>query len=301
MIQERIKFSIIIPTFNRAHLIAASIQSVLSQSYSDWELLICDDASTDHTKELISSFRDDRIKYFSLPTNQGNAAARNLGVKNSSYKWITFIDSDDIYEPEYLSEFSKCIQSNPTFLFFFCGYRVMQNNKVKGELIWRADNSRRGSFLQKLQIGIGCGVVVHRTCFDDVGFFDDRLRSSVDTDFLIRLEMIYSFCVVNKILISIYVHDGPRVRKNAFNMMDAYRLIIQKHKNIILANKNLLQRWYYKYMWLQFHAHNIPGGNESYRILKEKGCLNFKTRFIHAIFNALPVPIALFIHKKVSV
>jgi len=245
---EAIKFSIIVPTFNRAHLLPAAINSVLSQSCAAWELLICDDASTDNTQEIIDSFKDDRIKYYRLDSNMGNASARNLGVKKSSYQWITFLDSDDTYDPEYLGEFSRAITSNSTVFFFFCGYRIVDKNSIVKNVIWQPDNSRRGSFLQNLKIGIGCGVVIHRICFDKVGFFDERLRVSVDTDFLIRLEMQYSFCVIEKILISILAHEGPRVRKNATKIMEAYQIIIQKHQSIIHSNKNLIKRWYYKFM-----------------------------------------------------
>src|SRR5688572_20076630 len=158
MALEKIKFSIIIPTYNRAHLITTAIQSVINQTYGDWELLICDDASSDNTKELILSFQDDRIRYFKLDNNQGNAAARNLGVKHSLNEWITFIDSDDKYDPEYLSEFVRMINNNPAFYFFFCGYHVLKNDQVINKMIWRPDNTSRGSFLKDLKIGIGCGV-----------------------------------------------------------------------------------------------------------------------------------------------
>src|SRR5687768_15049940 len=206
MALEKIRFSIIIPTYNRAHLISTAIQSVIDQTYIEWELLICDDASSDNTKELVSSYKDDRIKYLSLESNQGNAAARNLGVTHSANDWITFIDSDDKYDPEYLSEFATAIHNDRGCFFFFCGYRVVRNGLVTTEVIWLPVNSIRGSFLNDLKIGMGSGIVINRQCFEDIGLFDACLRASVDTDFLIRLELKYSFCVVNKMLVSISAH-----------------------------------------------------------------------------------------------
>ena len=300
MTLDKIRFSIIIPTYNRAHLIKTAIQSVIDQTYGEWELLICDDGSTDNTNERISSFEDDRIKYFRLDSNQGNAAARNLGVSHSANDWITFIDSDDKYDPEYLSEFVNEIQNNPACHFFFCGYRVVRNDQVINKLIWLPVKSTEGSFFNELKIGIGCGVVVNRQCFHDIGLFDVRLRASVDTDFLIRLQLKYSFRVVNKILISISAHDGPRVRKNPIYMMEAYKLIVEKNKSVICSDRSLLKRWYYKLMWLQFHANNIEGGNNSYNILKEAASVNGKIWLIRVIFNWLPYKLAIWIHKKMA-
>lgn len=107
------KFSIILPTYNRAHLISNSIKSVLNQSFDDWELIIVDDGSTDNTKELISSFikKDSRIKYF-VQENSERSKARNNGIKNASGEWICFLDSDDKYHFTHLEEFKKLILKN---------------------------------------------------------------------------------------------------------------------------------------------------------------------------------------------
>lgn len=97
-------FSIIIPTYNRAHMLPKTIESVINQTFSDWELIIVDDGSTDNTKVLIEEFieKDARIKYI-YQENAERSAARNNGIENASGEYICFLDSDDWYLENHLS------------------------------------------------------------------------------------------------------------------------------------------------------------------------------------------------------
>jgi glycosyltransferase involved in cell wall biosynthesis len=106
-------FSIILPTFNRAHMLHLAIESVLTQTYKDWELMIVDDGSTDNTKDVIDKFiaKDNRIRYL-YQKNKERSAARNNGIKNAKGDWICFLDSDDIYHTTHLEEFKNLINQN---------------------------------------------------------------------------------------------------------------------------------------------------------------------------------------------
>ena len=95
-------FSIIIPTYNRAHVIMRPIDSVLRQTFEDWELIIVDDGSTDDTKSIIESYHDNRIRYV-WQENQERSAARNHGIALAKGEWICFLDSDDDYYPNHLA------------------------------------------------------------------------------------------------------------------------------------------------------------------------------------------------------
>ena len=97
-------FSIIVPTYNRAQNIKGAIESVLLQTYTSWELIIIDDGSTDHTKEVISKFTDTRINYI-YQKNQERSCARNNGIKVAKGQYICFLDSDDFYLANHLQSF----------------------------------------------------------------------------------------------------------------------------------------------------------------------------------------------------
>lgn len=94
--------SIIMPSWNTANFIAESIQSVIDQTYTNWELLIVDDCSTDNTDEIVTSFLDERIKYFHNEKNSGAALTRNRAMREARGEWIAFLDSDDLWMPEKL-------------------------------------------------------------------------------------------------------------------------------------------------------------------------------------------------------
>ena len=106
-------FSIILPTFNRGHMIHEAIKSVFNQSYKNWELIIVDDGSTDKTKEVIDKYieKDKRVRYLHQK-NKERSAARNNGIKNAKGDWICFLDSDDIYHATHLEEFKNLINQN---------------------------------------------------------------------------------------------------------------------------------------------------------------------------------------------
>lgn len=103
------RFSIIIPTYNRAHIISKTIDSVLSQSYSDYEVILVDDGSTDNTNEVIERFKDPRIKYFKKENGE-RGAARNYGLERATGEYVNFFDSDDIMYSFHLEKAIECIQ-----------------------------------------------------------------------------------------------------------------------------------------------------------------------------------------------
>lgn len=94
--------SVIMPSWNTGKYIAESIQSVIDQTYKNWELIIVDDCSTDNTDKVVAGFKDDRIKYFHNDRNSGAALTRNKAIREAHGEWIAFLDSDDLWMPEKL-------------------------------------------------------------------------------------------------------------------------------------------------------------------------------------------------------
>ena len=97
--------SIIMPSYNTSEYVAESIKSVLNQTYTNWELIIVDDCSTDNSEEIIKQFaNDERIRFFKNKKNSGAAISRNFALREAKGKWIAFLDSDDLWEPEKLEK-----------------------------------------------------------------------------------------------------------------------------------------------------------------------------------------------------
>ena len=129
--------SIITPSYNCAKFVEETIQSILSQTYSNWELLFQDDCSTDNTKEIVAKYAaiDPRIKYECNSQNSGAAITRNNALRRAKGKWIAFLDSDDLWHPEKLEKQIKFMQDN-NYHFSYTGYcEINEQSKEIGKLI----------------------------------------------------------------------------------------------------------------------------------------------------------------------
>jgi glycosyltransferase involved in cell wall biosynthesis len=203
-------FSIIIPTYNRADFIGATINSLLDQVFPDFEIIIVDDGSTDNTAEKISTFQDPRIRYF-IKENEERAAARNYGIDRSEGKYITFIDSDDIAYPNHLSEARKLIElhGNPELLHL--GYEMRD---LKGKLI-KSFNQRSGVLAEAILKGnlLSCiGVFVRKEIITRHRFFEAReLAGTEDWLLWLRLSARYNWIYSNRITSCMINHDSRSV------------------------------------------------------------------------------------------
>ena len=120
--------SIIMPSWNTGEFIAESIQSVLNQTYTNWELLIVDDCSSDNTDEVVAGFNDDRIRYFHNEKNSGAALTRNKAMREARGEWIAFMDSDDLWMPEKLEHQLKFMKENRGNLSFTEYEKIDENS-----------------------------------------------------------------------------------------------------------------------------------------------------------------------------
>lgn len=129
--------SIITPAYNSERFIAETILSVQAQTYTNWEMIIVDDCSTDKTAEIIASFqeKDPRIKYICNATNRGSAISRNIALQKAKGKWIAFLDSDDIWHPEKLEKQIEFMKRN-NYHFSYTNYcEIDENSKETGILV----------------------------------------------------------------------------------------------------------------------------------------------------------------------
>lgn len=119
--------SIVMPSYNTAKYIADSIQSVINQTYSNWELLIVDDCSTDNTEEIVASFNDERIRFIKKDKNSGAADSRNVALRAAVGKWIAFLDSDDTWEREKLEKQIRFME-NGNYHFSYTRYEEINED-----------------------------------------------------------------------------------------------------------------------------------------------------------------------------
>ncbi|MBA7515277.1 Undecaprenyl-phosphate 4-deoxy-4-formamido-L-arabinose transferase [subsurface metagenome] len=214
MRDEKPKVSVIIPTYNRAHLIGRAVQSVLNQTYQDFEIIVVDDGSMDDTEEVINEFQeqDKRIRYIRYEKNKGAAAARNTGIKASRGEYIAFQDSDDEWFPEKLNESMRIITGHKDIDFIFSYGKIIKNKKIIGDVgkaHW-VNNTSKKEVVIKLFMGNFIptqGVLVKKEKIIKVGGFDESFPSASDHELWLRLIPICNIYFIDKPLFNLYFSD----------------------------------------------------------------------------------------------
>lgn len=194
--------SVIIPAYNRAHTISIAIQSVLNQSYQDFEIIVVDDASTDGIEKLIKNGTDPRIKYVSHSKNRGAAAARNTGIKAAQGEYIAFLDSDDEWSKQKLELQLEFLNNQAKEVLVTCtGYilNLLDDGKQKlRDLKHHQDINQ--SILFDCDISPGSTMLVKKRVFNEVGYFDEELKRLEDWDWLLRYRSIGKIALLHQLL-----------------------------------------------------------------------------------------------------
>jgi glycosyltransferase involved in cell wall biosynthesis len=248
--------SVILPTYDRAHLLPRAILSILNQTYEDFELIIVDDASTDETGQVISAFQDARVRYLRHEHNQGLAAARNTGIQAAQGQLIAFQDSDDEWLPEKLAlQLNTLAQSPEDIGVVYTQHRLIRQDGKIGLFPSRFHKvlqylpfeiyRQNGDILLALSRGnliTSQSVLLKRECIEKTGLFDERLYRLQDWDLWLRLAQYYRFSYIPQPLVNVYVTEG-NLSTNTEAGRQALEIILQKHKNQGHAGR-LLQAHY---------------------------------------------------------
>ncbi|MUL38749.1 glycosyltransferase family 2 protein [Gloeocapsopsis dulcis] len=222
------KVSVIIPAFNAMPYLPETVESVLQQTFTDFEVLIVNDGSSDYTAQWVSQLVDPRIKLISQ-VNQGLSGARNTGITHAQGEYIAFLDADDLWEPTKLEKQVHSLEENPTLGLVYTWSTLVDRT---GESIGRvfaycAEGDTWKKLIEENVVGCGSAAMVHRCCFETVGVFDRNLRSAEDWDMWIRIASRYPFAVVKEPLVQYRQHPS-NMSKNWQVMEQAFRIVIEK-------------------------------------------------------------------------
>jgi glycosyltransferase involved in cell wall biosynthesis len=201
-------FSIIIPTYNRASLVPIAVQSVLNQTFSDFEIFVIDDGSTDNTKEVLAQFESDsRFKYI-FQENAQESAARNHGLRLAQGKYACFLDSDDYFLPNHLEILKRKIDelNEPVAVVHTLATRVYADGKEKKQVITKYENIHPvyNIFLNELLIHSAC---VHRDITAKHIFRTD-IFAGEDSEFFYRVALEYPINTIEEYTVVYVMHKG---------------------------------------------------------------------------------------------
>jgi len=262
--------SVIIPTYNRASLLLRSINSVLNQTFKDFELIIVDDGSTDNTPEIIKEVYDPRVSYFRYERNKGACYARNIGIKKSRYDLIAFQDSDDIWHFNYLESQINVFEANKDqFSAQVCQFKkgdtkigpnFKNDLKINLDLLFQYNVVSTQIFIAK------------KSALIDINGFDEKLPAFQDWDLAIRLLLNnHQIAINSNVLVDIELSENS-ISRSANKRIFAINYIYNKHKAFLKAHK----LYHYNFCYTIFRFYCINSSQDANRWYYLKKCLILK-------------------------
>ncbi len=244
------RLSIIIPTYNRPHLLPRAVDSALAQTIEDVEVVVVDDASP----EPANLPEHPQLRIIRLPQNQGTAAARNAGAKAARGHYITYLDDDDQLLP-HMAEISLAALTDPTVpppVAVLSGLEVIEpNGKVtqtripptlpRGKHFFLEEIAPEQSFLSKQTL------VIERELLLSLGGYDESFNSRVHTEIFLRLNPVCSIIGLPTITYQMFVHEGPRISRDPSLRQVSFKRLVSKHEAVFKAHPKMFANFVYKH------------------------------------------------------
>ena len=252
------KVSVVVPTYNRPQYVGQTIESILSQTFQDFEIVVVDDGSTEETRQVLAPYAD-RIKYF-YQANQGLCAARNFGFKQTSGEYVAFLDDDDLWLPHTLEKLLEVMIKNPE-LAFVCADTYLIDpegniDRIKDEI--GGLNSTFNDLYEKWFVQI-LAVLMRRSCLEKVGLFDEGVYLSECYDLFLRLAKRYPFHYIHEPLAKYRIHP-TNASKDLETIIRARRKVINKKEITEGMSKfrkiTRTARMYHKFAGMYYYRKN---------------------------------------------
>lgn len=227
---KAVRVSIVIPVYNRDYIISRAVQSVLQQSFKDFEVIIVDDGSTDKLEEVLKTYSDPRLIVIKHPRNKGAAAARNTAIKAAQGSLIAFLDSDDEWASEKLEKqvkhFDNLRHNNKNIMASFTWFFLHRQNGLAEMRQFRKIRNWKKYFLEGCFISPGSTLLVDKKAYEEVGLYDESLKRFEDWDWLIRFSKKFGLVAYEKPLSSIHQGSIPSYQ----DVFSSFKEIFHKNK-----------------------------------------------------------------------
>ena len=210
-------FSVIIPLYNKENFIQNTVNSVLNQSFQDFELIIIDDCSTDNSLMKLNKFKDS-IQIIKHTTNKGLSATRNTGIINSKAEYIAFLDADDLWKETFLEEIFILINKFPNASLFATNYEEFVNANTtilpkNGAYKFEQNSQINDFFIKSLYQPLYCpsSFCVKKDVFDTIGLYNTSITFGEDVDFNIRANLAYNLAYSNRPLVQYVIYSENQI------------------------------------------------------------------------------------------
>ena len=241
--------SVVIPLYNKEKSIRATLDSVCAQTYSDFEVIVVDDGSTDEGGAIAEQYLDNRVRVIHKP-NAGVCSARNRGIQESTGGYIALLDGDDQWDAQYLQEQVRMIRDFPEAVMWGINFAELSQGKLIRKLVTGLPEGYRGYVKDYFQISgrvsdlfCSSSVVIRRDVFDKVGFFDEKLRYSEDIDMWFRIISNYPVAFYDKYMVW-YLYDAENRAMNRKRPLKYWLpYFVDKYKDPLFRHNRVFYRW----------------------------------------------------------
>jgi glycosyltransferase involved in cell wall biosynthesis len=265
---------IITPAYNAAKYLPAAIESVETQTFGDWRILLVDDGSTDNTAEVIEPYLarlGPKLKYI-RQANAGLPAARNAAIRNSDAEFLALLDADDVWLPNRLEDSLKCFENRPRVgLSYGHISRIDQDGKILDTLDILQPNGEGmiAPYIYMRKVQLPCPTITfRRRCVDEVGTFDETMRATEDRDMWLRIALHNEVAVADKVL-AYYRVSSDSMSTNPDRMFQAQVRFVQKHYGSIglgRLERSIAMNYVYRQHAEALAVRNRPWGALGYSL-----------------------------------
>ena len=271
--------SVIIPTYNRALLLQKAIQSVLDQTFQDFEIIVVNNYSIDNTIEVVRSFNDKRIKIINIRNEGIIARSRNRGLKESQGNYIAFLDSDDLWLPEKLEKQVELLDSNKELgLVYSDSYIIDEEDNFEKNTYSQNFKPFRGNVLNELLYNNFIPLltaIIRKEVLNKVGVFNPKYKIAQDHDLFLRIAEYYPVDFIEQSLAKYRVHDENFSRNIEILINENFQIIkywLNKSKNKNFSRGRIKRKkidLYYSLLVYYFINHeNRKAIRESINLIK---------------------------------
>lgn len=241
--------SVVIPLYNKENSITSTLQSVCAQTYTDFEVLVVNDGSTDNGATLAAKYPDTRIRVINKP-NGGVCSARNRGINEAKGEFVALLDGDDQWDKEYLAEQVKMINDFPEAAMWGINFAELNQGKLIRKLETGLPAGYRGYvenyFEMKGRVSdlfCSSSVVIRKEVFDKVGMFDERLKYSEDIDMWFRIIANYPVAFYDRYM-AWYLYDAENRAMNRKRLLKYWLpYYVEKYKDPLFKHNEAFYRW----------------------------------------------------------
>lgn len=258
--------SVIIPAYNASDFIVETIRSVMQQSYTEWELIISDDGSTDNTADAVRPFLNQRVRYIKHP-NGGVSLARNRGAEIAIGKYLAFLDADDLLTPYSLEKKVHVMQQHEDIALVFCDVAIIdaKSNKTGEELIGSDHDVLKHLLLWDRTVIPGpSSILVTREAYDAVGGFDPEFSTAADQDFFFRVACRMKCYRIPEVL-TLYRKHGANMHMNIRRMEEDHIAVYKKADRMNLFESAAFKRRCFANLYLILAGSWWVNGNNKCR------------------------------------